>query len=82
MAFDANQPRDENGEWTDSGGTKPRSRMSITDAAAKLKQHGWELGPQKPWAPGQKATVYQVRHTATGKVVEKTAHEIMRKAGS
>lgn len=81
MAFDPNQPRQQNGEWTDSGGPTPRGKMTISNASHRMQQQGWELGPAKPWSPGQKETVYQVKHTATGKVHEKTAREIIRKFG-
>lgn len=80
MSYNPDQPRDDNGEWTDGNGN-PKAKLSIDQAATRLRVHGWILGAADPWKPGQKETVYTLTHARTGKTIKKTSRDIMRKVG-
>ena len=88
-AGSADQPRDDNGQWAETGGAgggsggggggspKPKkSKMTIQQAATGLQQRGYELGSALPYEPGQ-PTRYKIKHKATGREATKSAHEIM-----
>jgi hypothetical protein len=76
MPYDPSQPRDEDGQWTDAGGSTSR-KLDISDAAVKLRRKGWELG-EGHYDFNTKQTSYEVRHPRTGQVLRKTADEIKR----
>jgi len=60
------------------GKSKSRRRVSMNQASAALRTKGFELGDAEPWTPGQKATVYRVKHVASGEVLLRSAEEIAR----